>query len=88
MYLRNKNVENWGRYRKLGNECVKLTKKTVKIEYFKNINIQCIIDDKKLWKTLKPNFSNKIKTEKIILLEDGEIISENTKITEVFNDYF
>ena len=31
--------ENWERYRKLRNECVKLTKKT-KIEYFRNINIQ------------------------------------------------
>ena len=37
---------------------------------------------------MKPNFSNKIKTKKIILLEDGEIISDNTKIAEVFNDYF
>ena len=38
--------------------------------------------------TVKPNFSNKIKTGNIILLDDGKIISENTKIVEVFNDYF
>ena len=42
----------------------------------------------KFWKAVKPNFSNKIKTKKLILLEDGEIISDNTKIAEVFNDYF
>ena len=28
------------------------------------------------------------KTGNIILLDDGKIISENTKIAEVFNDYF
>ena len=65
---------------------MKLTKK-VKTEYFENINIQFIIDNKKFWKTVKPNFSNKIKTEKIILLKNGAIISENTKIVELFNDY-
>ena len=86
-YLKNRTVENWERYRQLRNKCVKLTKK-VKTDYFKNINIQSIIDNKKIWKTVKPNFSNKIKTGNIILLDDGKIISENTKIAEVFNDYF
>ena len=46
MYLKNKTVEKWDRYRKPRNECVKLTKK-VKNEYFKNINIQSIIDNSK-----------------------------------------
>ena len=86
-YLKNRTVDNWERYQQLRNKCVKLTKK-VKTDYFKNINIQSIIDNKKIWKTVKPNFSNKIKTENIILLDDGKIISENTKIAEVFNDYF
>ena len=86
-YLKNRTVENWERYRQLRNKCVKLAKK-VKNDYFKNINIQSIIDNKKFWKTVKPNFSNKIKTGNIILLDDGKIISENTKIAEVFNDYF
>ena len=86
-YLKNRTVDNWERYRQLRNKCVKLTKK-VKSDYFKNINIQSIIDNKNFWKTVKPNFSNKIKTGNIILLDDGKIISENTKIAEVFNDYF
>ena len=48
-YIKNKTGENWGRYRKLRNECVKLTKK-VKIEYFRNINIQSINDNKNFGK--------------------------------------
>ena len=86
-YIKNKTVDNWERYSKLRNECVKLTKK-VKIEYFRNINIQSIIDNKKFWKTIRPNFANKNKTHKIILVEGGEIISDNTKTADVFNDYF
>ena len=67
MYMKHLTVENWGRYRKLRNKCVKLTK-NVKTEYFININIRSIIDNKKFWKTVQPNFSNKIKTEKNYLI--------------------
>ena len=38
--------------------------------------------------TIKPNFSDKNKTHKIILVDDGEIISDNTKIADIFNKYF
>ena len=46
------------------------------------------MDNRKFWKTVKPNFTNKNKAQKIILVEDGEIISESTKNAEVLNDYF
>ena len=45
-------------------------------------------DNKRFRKTIKPNFCNKNKTHKIILVENGEIIADNTKTAEVFNDYF
>ena len=86
-YTKSKTVENWEKYRKIRNECVKITKKAKK-DYFQNINIKSVNDNKKFWKTIKPNFSNKNKTQKIILVENGEILSENVKIAEVFNDYF
>ena len=87
VYLKNKTLENWDKYRNLRNEFVQLTKK-VKIEYYRNINIQSVMDNRKFWKTVKPNFTDKNKAQKIILVEDGEIISESTKNTEVLNDYF
>ena len=63
-YFKNKSVENWERYRKLRNDCVKLTKK-VKREYFENLNINSVKDNKTFWKTIKPNFTNKnIKVQK------------------------
>ena len=44
-YFRNKTVENWGKYRKLRNECVKATKKAKKA-YFEKLNINSVNDNK------------------------------------------
>ena len=59
-YFKNKTIENWEKYRKLRNECVKLTKK-VKREYFDNININSVNDNKTFWKTVKPFITDKNK---------------------------
>ena len=88
-YCKNKTLENWEKYRKLRNECLKLTRKTKK-EYFHNLDISAINDNRTFWKTVKPFFTTKgIKgSNKIILLEKEEIISDNSKVTEIMNDYF
>ena len=71
-YYKNKTVENWERYRSLRNECVKLTR-NVKREYFENLKLNSITDNKKFWKTVKPNFTNKNKkNDKIILVENEQ----------------
>ena len=88
MFLKNKTVANWERYRKKRNECVKLTK-MVKRQYFQNLNINCVKDNKTFWKAVKPYLSNKVKTtSNIVLVENEEIISDNNKIAEIMNDYF
>ena len=60
----------------------------VKKTYFQNINIECLTDNKFFWKTVEPIFTNKNSTQKIILVENGEVIAENIKTAEIFNDYF
>ena len=79
-YFKNKTVENWKKYRKLRNEYVKLTKK-VKREYFENLNIKSVNDNKTFWRTVKPFFSdkNKVNGKKMILVENDEIISDDKK---------
>ena len=47
-----------------------------------------ISDNKTFWKTVKPNFTNKNKTQKIILVENEKIICDNKQNAEIFNDYF
>ena len=87
-YFKNKTVENWEKYRKLRNQCVKLTNK-VKREYFDNININSLKDNKTFWRTIKPFFSEKTKnTEKIVLVENNEIIMDDRVNAETMNDYF
>ena len=87
-YFKNKTVENWENYRKLRNECVKLTKK-VKREYFDKLNINSFSDNKKFWSTIKPFFSDKNKKSgKIILVENNEIITDNKLNAEIMNEYF
>ena len=70
------------------NYCVNLLKKT-KREYFANIKINNIADNKKFWQTVKPLFSDKINHRETINLIDNEIIlSNDEEIAETFNKYF
>ena len=48
-----------------------------------------LTDNRKLWKTVKPVFLNEIQTtSSVTLIEDGKVITEDTKIAEIFNHYF
>ena len=46
-------------------------------------------DSKKLWKKVSPPFSNKINSkEKIILIENDEIISSDIEVAKTFQQFF
>ena len=48
-----------------------------------------LLDNKTFWKVTKPLFSEKSKSNnKMILLENDNIISEDLKVAEIFNDFF
>ena len=60
-----------------------------KKQYYNNLDINKVIDNKQFWKTIKPAFSEKsTKSDKITLIENAEILSEDTQIAETFNNYF
>ena len=53
------------------------------------MDLRNITDNRKFWKTIKPLFSEKhFSNNKIILVDEGEIISDNQKVAETFNIYF
>ena len=52
-YNKNRTEENWGSYKKQRNFCVNLLRKTKK-DYFNDLNINNITDNKVFWKTIKP----------------------------------
>ena len=75
-------------YNKQRKSCVNLCRKQKK-QYYKNLDIRKITDNRRFWKSVKPAFSEKsTKTDKITLIENNEILSEDNKISEIFNTYF
>ena len=66
---------------------VKNCKKTKK-EYFENINVKDINDNKMFWNTIKSFFSKKgLKTNKLMLTEDNNLLSEESILANTMNQY-
>ena len=79
--LRNKRAYNAQR-----NLCVSLVR-TAKKDYFVNLYLRNVTVNKKIWKPVNPLFTDKgMNHDKIILVEDDKIISENEQISESFAD--
>ena len=87
-YNKHLTSENWQSYKKQRNFCVKFLKKGKK-EYFSNLDINQLNDNKTFWKTIKPFFSDKgINSLKLMLIENDTIVTEETDLVEIINDYF
>ena len=87
-YRKKKTEETKLAYKKQRNFCVKLLRKTKK-EFYNNLNVKCITDNKLFWKTVKPSFTDKtLKDERITLVEKNEVISDDIKLVKIFSEYF
>ena len=70
------------------NKCVKLLRKA-KFDYYQNINLGNLTDNRKFWKTVKPIFSDKVQVNSsLTLIENGRMISNDSEIAEIFNHHF
>ena len=73
------------RYRKF---CPTLIKKT-KRNFYNNLNVNKMTDNKSFWKTVKPSFTeNTLKDKKTVLVENDTTISEENEVAEIFRSYF
>ena len=80
--------ENQLAYKRQRNYCVKLLKRS-KIDFYNNLNVKKVTDNKHFWKTIKPNFTDKVlKDERIVLVEDDQVITADTDLAEIFKDHF
>ena len=85
---KSKREEDIRKYKDQRNLVVKLNIQA-KRQFFMSIQSKTIDNDKKFWKTVKPLFSNKNPmSEKITLIEDGRILSNDVEVAECFNEYF
>ena len=63
--------------------------RTSKKERFAKLDISSVTDNKSFWQTLKPLFSNKVKSPRILnLVEKDTLIDHNEKITKISNEHF
>ena len=86
--LRNRTDENKIRYTKQINYCVSLLRK-IKTQYYSNLDEKNFTDNKAFWKTVKTFLSDKITSkEKINLIEEAEIVSNNENTAQVLNTVF
>ena len=70
------------------NLCVSLVTEA-KLDYFDKLNYKKVSDNKTFWKTVKPFFTDKgVNHDRILLVEEHEIISDNDKISEKLNNFF
>ena len=59
------------------------------MEFFQNMDVNKVNDNKMFWKTVKPRFLNKCKTANTIVLTEGDMIIKNEKlIADTSNNYF
>ena len=80
--------ENQLTYKRQRNYCVKLLKRSKK-DFYNNLNVKKVTDNKHFWKIIKPNFTDKVlKDEKIVLVEGDKVITADTDLAEIFKDHF
>ena len=88
IYIRKSNDKNWENYKKQRNFCVDLLRKT-EAEYFRNLNVKDLSDNRKFWKTIKPYFSNKdLNSKRLSLQEKGNLVADEKKLATIMNNFF
>ena len=87
-YIRNRTEANLEAFKKQRNKCVKLLRKA-KFDYYRNINLDNLKDNRKFWKTVKPIFSDKVQVNSsLTLIENDKMITNDLEIAEIFNHHF
>ena len=88
-FLNHKTDESRQAFVKQRDYCVSLLRKS-KRNYYSNLNVKDITDNKKFWKTIKPLFSDKTKSAVSITLKDSnnKIVDSQDEVANIFNDYF
>ena len=87
-FLKNRSEENNINYNKQRYLCVTLLGKS-ETEYYQNLSVELVCDNKKCWKVVKPLLSNKIvSSEKITLVEGTKYLINDKKTAKVLNNLF
>ena len=87
-FLNTKNDVDRKVYNKQRNYVVSPLRKDKK-DFYGNLNISKVTDNRVFWKIVKPKISDKLKIRsKITLVEDDNILFQDAEIAKTFNEYF
>ena len=87
-FLKQKTTETRSGYNKQRNVCVSILRKA-KRSYFENLDIKNLSDNRKFWGTVKPLFSNKVRSNDYITLNENDLLIRNEyEIANIFNTFF
>ena len=88
IYNKYRTEDNWVNYKKQRNFWVYLLRKT-KTEYFQKLNVKDLSDNRNIWKTITPFFSNKgLNSNKVMLEENNRLTTEEIELANVMNTFF
>ena len=91
IFNKNRDYENWFKYKRQRNLCLNLLRKTKK-SFYKSLDEKEVSDNKVFWKNVKPFFSDKgvnsskITQSKKITVEKNSIIVDENKIANIMNN--
>ena len=86
-YNKDKTNENFEAYKRQRNKCVQMLRKT-KFNYYKDLDLNNLTDNRKFLKTVKPVFIDKVQvSQSIKLIEKSEMVTDDLKTAKIFNDY-
>ena len=87
-FFKDKTDEARTKYRKQRNICVYLLRRA-KRNYYNDLDLSNVTDNRKFWKTIRPIFANKIKVKnKITLNGDSKYTKDDQKVANIFNSFF
>ena len=88
-YFKLKTNDTLKSYKKQKTYCSRLYKKERK-RFLENLNLSFVVDNKKLWKVVKPLFIEKGSgvSNKVVLLEKGKILRDDNVVAKYFYSYF
>ena len=87
IYRKEKTEASRSGYKRMRNFCVKLLRKFIK-EFYNNLNVKYITENKLFWKTVKPFTDKTLKDERITLVENNKVVSDERELVEIFSKYF
>ena len=81
-------MKNWCKFKTQRNDCVNFLRKSKK-QYFNNIDVSIVTDNKSFWKSVKPYVSHKgSSSKKVTLIKNDAIITNDKVISKTLNRFF